>query len=196
MMEAITRRAALAVAAGAGAALLGAEQGSVAHAKHSSELAEAVRAFNARADHDAIGRTQPPLTVDEVVAAIRWACSARSEQGVTDAEYDALAKIAETRTMPPGAELEVLTGFEPDGRVVITAWSVRMRMPHGEFGGSYAFPVREQMIHSRVIGPEELKVIRKWEKKERDQGGIGSFQRAEYREERRRAMEIDQVRTK
>jgi hypothetical protein len=41
-----------------------------------------------------------------------------------------------------------------------------------------------------------LKVIRKWEKKERDQGGIGSFQRAEYREERRRAMEIDQVRTK
>ena len=40
--------------------------------ENSIPLAEAIKKFNERAALDRIGREQPPLTEDEVVAAIRW----------------------------------------------------------------------------------------------------------------------------
>ena len=152
--------------------------------------------FNKQAARETIGKTQAPLTEDEVIAAIRWINASRTESGVKEAEYSALLKIAETRQLPPGADLEVLTEFEPNDTVVVTAWSVRLRMPHGEYGGTYAFPIREQMIASRLIGPEERKVIQKWEKKWQEQGGIASFDRPTYTQERHNAAQIDQAKQK
>ena len=70
-------------------------------------LPEAVKGFNRRAQEDATGKTQPPLTEDEVVAAIRgWD---REEEPVTDDVYQAYQAIAETRKLPEGATLNFIT---------------------------------------------------------------------------------------
>ena len=196
-MQSLTRRETLTLIAAGSAACLAPMSAAQAQAKIAThDLAEAVRTFNVQAATQTLGKAQPPLTEDEVIAAIRWLDADRTEHGVTEAEYAALLKVAETRQLSPGAELVVLTGYEPNDKIVVTVWSVRLQMPHGENGGTYAFPIREQMISSRLIGAEERKVIRKWNQKWQEQGGIASFDRLPYAQERHRAMQLDQAKRK
>jgi hypothetical protein len=151
----------------------------------SASLAKAIAGFNASASENPIGAEQPPLTEDEVIAAIRWWDFHRKDAPMSDQEYRALRNIAESHQLPPGAEFEVLTGFEPNDEITFDAWSVRIRMPRPN-GGTYAFVIRERMIRSRLIGAEERKVIQKWSK-----SPMGSFQRLEYRREREAAAALD-----
>jgi hypothetical protein len=63
-------------------------------------LADAVKDFNQRAQRDAIGKDQPALTEDEVVAAIRgWV---RKEVPAPDAVYQTYQTIADTKMLPEG----------------------------------------------------------------------------------------------
>src|SRR5688500_5611643 len=67
-------------------------------------LKAAVENFNQKARMNLIGKTQPPLTEDEVVAAIRgWI--PKHTPGVTDEVFDLFQEIAESRELPDGAEL-------------------------------------------------------------------------------------------
>ncbi len=196
-MQSLIRRETLTLAAAGGAACFTQVPAQAqARRRTFSGLARAIHTFNAQAAKEIIGKTQQPLSEDEVIAAIRWTCAVKSEPDVTDAEYAALLKVADTGQMSPGAELEVQTAFEPNEEIIVTAWSVRLRMPHGKSGGTYAFPIREQKLASRLIGPEEREVIQKWEKKWREQGGIAGFDRVPYAEERNRAAQIDQAKSK
>lgn len=201
-MASLSRRAALRAAAGIGtAAIIStlAEGSSAAQAPAAGEplsLGSAIRAFNAAAQEDPIGRQQPPLTEEEVVAAIRWWQFDRDRAPVTDAEFRDFQQIAETRRLPAGAEFEVLTSFQPNDDLVFDRWSVRIRMPRTapeKKGWTYAYVIRERAIGSRRIGPEERKVIEKWDAIMRKQGGIGSFQRADYARERQAAAEKDRA---
>jgi hypothetical protein len=153
-------------------------------------LAEAISSFNAKATQDPIGKEQPPLTEDEVIAAIRWWESDRKESPVSDGEFRAFLNIAETRRLPAGWTFEVLTHFEPDDRLLIEAWSVRIVMPRIN-GGTYEFRVRERMVRSRLIGTDERKVIEKWQK-----SGIRSLQREQYARERQAAAEVDESKSR
>jgi hypothetical protein len=152
-------------------------------------LAEAITTFNAKAAQDPIGKEQPPLTEEEVIAAIRWSDLDRKQLPVSDQEYRAFRNIADTRRLPKGSEFEVLTGFEPNQKFVFEAWSVRIRMPKED--GTYAFVIRERMVRSRLIGAEERKVIEKWNK-----SPIGSLSRAKYAKEREAAAALDQSKQK
>ncbi len=109
-------------------------------------LAEAVEQFNSRALMDPIGKTQPPLTEEEVIAAIRWAD--HEDFPVTSHEFAAYKKIAETKKLPPGAELEVISRFVPNDEYEFKAWSVRLRMPRSSGHGSYAYSIRQRWISS------------------------------------------------
>ena len=155
-------------------------------AKAPKPLADAIRAFNARVVDDRIGKDQPPLTMDEVLAAIRWWRFHRKDTPVEDSEFEDFQKIAETRILPAGAEFEVIRGFQPNDRIEFTAWSVRIRMPRGT--GSFAYRIRERMISWRPIGPEERKVMDKW-----NRSGIGSFQRPQYFKELEEARKRDEA---
>jgi len=121
-----------------------------------TRLSGAIRVFNDRYARDPIGRDQPPLTEDEVVAAIRWWDWRRDELPVAEGEYRAFRKIAETRTLPKDAELEVLTLFQPDEQREFDAWSVRIRMPREQEGWTYAFTIRERWIRCRSF--EEMDI--------------------------------------
>jgi len=157
-------------------------------------LSEAVMAFNRAAADDPIGRDQPPLTEESVIAAIRWALLDRNKLEVAEATFDALDEVTKTRALPKRFELEKQRGYEPNDRVTFDVWSVRLRIPGGPFpGGSTCITICERMLHSRLIGDEERKVIHKFNEEERE--GIGSFQRLEwmrrYREEREKAAARD-----
>jgi hypothetical protein len=152
-------------------------------------LAEAIGAFNVRAAEDKIGKDQPPLTMEEALAAIRWWRFDRKKAPVEDSEFEDFQRIAETRVLPPGAAIEVIRGFQPTNEIEFTAWSVRIRMPRG--GGSYAYAIRERMISWRPIGPDERAVMEKWNRR-----GIGSFERPKYFEELEKARKRDEARAR
>jgi hypothetical protein len=119
-------------------------------------LDEAVRIFNAQAQADQVGKDQPPLTVDEVVGAIRW--FDRNEAPVTDAEFTAFRNIAETKQLPRGTEFEVISDFIPGDGFRYTRWSVRIRMPRTAApGGSFAYSLRERTIRAEPETGEERK---------------------------------------
>jgi RNA polymerase sigma factor (sigma-70 family) len=158
-------------------------------------LARAVNIFNDRAAGDLVGKSQVPLTQDEVIAAIRWALLDRDKLLVSDETFAALARVADARELPRGFDLESLTGYEPNDRVEFTVWSVRLRIPSAS-GGTTCVTIREQMLRSRLIGEEERKVIHKW-RGEKDPGSFARAQRwRQYQQERARAAQIDRSRQK
>src|SRR5687768_367833 len=73
-------------------------------------LATAVERFNARAQLDPVGKTEPALTVDETVASIRgWI---RKHRPVSDKYYEAFQKVADTLTLPAGSRLDFTTRWK------------------------------------------------------------------------------------
>lgn len=195
-MNGISRRDALKAAATAAIGLAASPATSPA-SYAATPLAEAVRRFNERAGEDQVGKHQPPLTVDEVVAAVRWTLRHAHEGNAArlgEGTRRQLADLAENGSFPADFELEKANGYEPDDRVVFTVWSIRIRVPSSA-GGTTCVTVREQMIASRVMGDEERKFLAQWREKERARGGIGSFERAEwmhkYRNARDEAIERD-----
>ena len=121
---------------------------------NATPLAAAIKAFNETYSSHPIGKDQPPLTEDEVVAAIRWWGTKRNDAPVTEAEFHEFQKIADTRMLPEKAEFELLTSFRPADQLEFDAWSVRIRMPGGR--GTYAYVIRDRWIRSRSVNQQEI----------------------------------------
>ncbi|MDF1744538.1 MAG: hypothetical protein P1V19_12650 [Gimesia sp.] len=118
--------------------------------RNTNSLAAAIKRFNARSAKDQIGRTQPELTLSEVIAAIRWLQP--DDVSVTAEEFAAFKKIAETQELPPEAKLEVISSFIPNDKFKFKAWSVRLRVPRSAMKGwTYAFPIRQRWISSAPL---------------------------------------------
>src|SRR5205823_4197665 len=108
------------------------------------------------------------------LAAIRLAMLDRPKLSVTNETFAALGRVTETQVLPKGFDLELLTSYEDD-ETTKNVWSVRLRIPGTVIpNGTTCIMIHEQQLSSRVIGEEERKVIRTWQKRERERGGIGS----------------------
>jgi hypothetical protein len=150
-------------------------QAALASGPDFSALRAAVEAFNAQSLSSPIGKDQPPLSVEEVVAAIRL--TERTEHpAATDALFGSLQRIATTGKLPPGAQLEVLTGLDRGGAFLFDVWYVRMMLPKDE-GGTYSFPIRSRTIRSRPVG----EVARELEKRLREMPPLPGRYRLEER---------------
>jgi beta-lactamase regulating signal transducer with metallopeptidase domain len=124
-------------------------------------LAEAVKEFNAKAQSNPIGRSQPPLTEDEVIAAITgWQ---RDEGIVSDEVYAIYQKIAETRTLPAEATLDSTTSWVMPSRS-FDVWWIDLVVKNTPISG-YAHRIRDVKLRSRPLTPEEAdelsRIIRK-----------------------------------
>ena len=124
-------------------------------------LAAAIKAFNSR--YHSIGdlslgeSQQEPLTENEVIAAIRWWKSRRDDAPVSNRAFADFQKIADTRQLPRGSELELISNFRRGQGDTQVIWSVRIRMPNGvQDGWTYAFGVRNQYIRSELF--EDLQI--------------------------------------
>jgi len=111
-------------------------------------LAEAVKAFNREAQGDAIGKSQPPLTEAEVVAAIRgWI---REQTLVSDEIFQAYENIAKGGHLPSGARLQFTTRWIGYKGHDLDVWWVDLLLMTGEKTG-YSFRIRDQKISSRPV---------------------------------------------
>jgi serine/threonine protein kinase len=111
-------------------------------------LSASIKRFNAtnfRTD----GKKQPPLTEEEVIAAIMHQQTRRDEYDVSDSLFERLQDIARTRILPEGTTLEVIPTFGTEGDTTYTIWSVRVKLVQdeaGREGWTYAFILREQFV--------------------------------------------------
>lgn len=113
-----------------------------------TQLREAIQRFNARYNQ-ANGYKQPPLTENEVVAAIIHHQTKRDEADVSDALFAQFQRIARERYLPKDASLEVIPTFGIEGGSTYTIWSVRINMfldEAGREGWTHAFEVRKQFV--------------------------------------------------
>jgi hypothetical protein len=134
-------------------ALVAAPQTNLANEAPAMTLTEAIRIFNLEAQSHPVGKDQPPLTVDEVVAGIRW--YDREDAPVTDEEFAEFRKIADTRRFPAGTRFEVLDGFIPGDGYRYTRWSVRVLMPRtAKPGWTFAYSIRERTIKAEPVKPD------------------------------------------
>jgi serine/threonine protein kinase len=111
-------------------------------------LAEAIKRFN-ETNFRVDGKKQPPLTKDEVIAAILHQQTRRDEYDVSDALFERLQNIARTRILPEGAEIEVIPTFGTEDSSIHNIWSVRVKLIQdeaGREGWTYAFILREQFL--------------------------------------------------
>ena len=118
-------------------------------------LVDAVREFNEKhADHP-IGKSQPPLTDEEVVAAILWTIDVEKKADIPS--VDEFRRIAEKRIMPVGWRFQAATdhsGVGESGR--FQAWSIRL----WPAGNVYDFPIRHHILWQldRFGKPVELPI--------------------------------------
>jgi uncharacterized protein (TIGR03067 family) len=106
---------------------------------------QAVASFNQEAAEDPIGRREPPLTEDELIAAIRgWD---RRGSPVDDATYRIYQRIADSGVLAPDARLEFTTGWVARG-YTFTVWWIDLSVKTGETTG-YTYRIRDRKIHCR-----------------------------------------------
>lgn len=108
-------------------------------------LAKAVKDFNEKAKDNVVGKKQPELTVDEVVAAIRgWI---RDRYPSSDDVYASYQKIAATGILPKGAKITFITGWQGFNDFDFDVWWVDLEVPVDR--GGFVFRIRDQKISSR-----------------------------------------------
>ncbi len=117
-------------------------------------LKAAVEDFNQKARTHPIGKSQPPLTEDEVIAAIRgWI--PEDTPRVTDDIYDKFQEIAESRELAKGADLSFRPGWTGYRGYSFKVWWIYLSIKTGKNTG-YTFRIRDQKISSRKMTPDEL----------------------------------------
>jgi len=119
-------------------------------------MAEAVRRFNLDNQRRDRGQGQPPLTEEEVIAAIRRAEKTRDAPNATEPEFAAFKRLADDGTLPAGSEIEVLTGLQPDAFTTIQLWSIRLVMPAVGRPGTVGFTIRDTKISEERIDPKSV----------------------------------------
>lgn len=116
-------------------------------------LAAAIHGFNS-AHRSLGGIDQPPLSEEEVVAAIRRMKTRRNELDVTNAEFSVLQKIADQRQLPEDVDFEILKMFQPGDGFEYLIWSIRLTLPRIENNvpyPRYTIILRKQFVRSQAI---------------------------------------------
>ncbi|TWU58988.1 Serine/threonine-protein kinase PknB [Rubripirellula tenax] len=109
-------------------------------------LQAAITEFNAT-HNEVDGLRQPPLTLQEVLAAILDWKSRRDEAPVDNKTFANFQEIALTHQLPSGAKIEVLPHFKTETGDSFKIWSVRVVMPQvAKPGSTMAFTIRQQYL--------------------------------------------------
>lgn len=124
----------------------------------SRPLAAAVRGFNA-SHYQLAGLDMPPLTEQEVIAAIQFQKTRRNDFDITDAEFARMQQIAETRRLPTDAEISVLTGYQPGDGYRYDIWSVRFSMRKQVHTVPFpltGFTIRKHFVRSQSLDLDKI----------------------------------------
>ncbi len=142
-----------------------------------NSLIEAISDFNKKSLSDSIGASQPPISEEEVVAAILlW--ERPSNAPISDELLGSFKKIAESKALPSRASFDSLNGYDRGGSHIFDVWSVRIKIERTD-GSSYAFVIRECVVGSRTLSEEVARLSKFIEEKgvERWVGGYRILER-------------------
>lgn len=92
----------------------------------SRQLSAVVQEFNQQQQLDPVGKGQPPLTDDEVVASVRWALLEKKIPGLSTEQLQQFREIAELRRFAAGWRLEFKTALDGEGQDRFQAWQVQL----------------------------------------------------------------------
>jgi hypothetical protein len=113
-------------------------------------LAAAIYAFNEQWGKTKLGKDQPPLTEQEVLAATEDWKTRRIEAPVTNSEFASLQQITDTRLLPTDTSFELLTSFRPGDGYTYDRWSIRILTPRtAKPGWTYAYEIRDRFLGVR-----------------------------------------------
>jgi hypothetical protein len=106
---------------------------------YSVPLADAVASFNNRAADDPVGKLEPKLTEDEIVASIQ------SQLPVLDANHRTKAiyrQIVRNKRLPRSATLDSMPGYSPTVGKQYTVWWINLSVVTDENAG-FGLRIRE-----------------------------------------------------
>ena len=132
-----------------------------------TSIEQVVREFNEKAKHHTVGKLQPPITADEVVAAIRR-LQQKNCSSWTDEVFKRFLAIADTEEIPEGSELSIITRYIGIRGFEITVWCVDLRIPTG-LGSTNGFRIRDRTIASRAMTTDEKSALERLTPKVREQ---------------------------
>jgi serine/threonine protein kinase len=111
-------------------------------------LDEAIKQFNER-NGRLDGINMPPVTMNEVIAAIRFWKTQRARFNATDTEFEALQEVANLGYLPAGAEFSIITQFEPGDGNEYKIWSLRLHLKKTEAGAQ--FPMFGEVFRTHYV---------------------------------------------
>jgi len=104
----------------------------------STPLADTVASFNAQTRHDSVGKHEPAITEEEIVAAVD---SQLPKLDATDQVKKIYARIARSRRLPRDAHWDSTTGYRSGGQRY-TVWWINLNVMAGPKSG-YGLRIRE-----------------------------------------------------
>jgi len=148
-------------------------------------LAELVRDFNAENNKLKRGLDQPPLTEDEVVAAIQrsewdqWRLRGAAttddwtpgERNRSEREFAVFKSVAETRQLPKETYFAVWTSEEPSTFVVNHVWSIQLFLPSLDGDGFDGFSIRHTKLGEEKFDPKSVA----WGEPDADGLSLGAY---------------------
>ena len=118
-----------------------------ASTERSVAMRDAVKDINSRAKRDEVGKTQDPLTVDEVIAAIRlWD---RKSMKVDDKTYAIFQEIASSQKLPPEAQFDFITRCNQCNGYNIEVWWVDLEVDR------YRYRIRDRTLRCVASRPDD-----------------------------------------
>ena len=124
-------------------------------------LLEAVKEVNAKATESAAGSGQLPLTVKEVIAALR-AIDRAQWRSMDEETYNMYQQIAETAQLPEYAKFRTMSQHTANG-YDFTVWRVDLLILRQDLATpkAYGYPIRNRMISSAParVGGDRAKPI-------------------------------------
>jgi len=108
-------------------------------------LSDAVQQFNEQQRQDKIGREQPLLADDEVIAAIRAADLHEVKQELSDEEFDQFQAIAEMRLLPGCWALEKQTQLAAADGALWSVWTVGLTLNRVD-GTEFSYTIRNRTL--------------------------------------------------
>jgi hypothetical protein len=120
-------------------------------------LSQAVNECNRRIQNTRVGKTQPPLTVDEVLAAIRdWS---NKEAPIDPKMYNVIQNISKTEIMPKGSYFFFSTGTISYNGYDIDALRIYLRVGLDKYPDDLVgVPVYSRQIRSQYISSRPTKL--------------------------------------
>jgi hypothetical protein len=115
-----------------------------------TSLADEVKKFNQSAAKDPIGKNEPALTEDEVVAAIRG-CVKQKYPDMPAETYAAMKRIADTGQLQKGSAIEHLNSWGVINGYNFDVWWVDLNIPSSDGKGGYTYRIRDRKIKAYPV---------------------------------------------